>query len=397
MAEYYVSPPEDRLPEETPAPAPGAYPPPAEDAVGYSGPGRRKRGGKTFRRGKNVLLAAAAGAALCGVIAAAPMKPALPAEPTAVTADAGQTAQTAQTDPVPTEPAVLTEAQRLVDAGLWKNTAAEEWVCFYADGTGWWYDGAYFGPMTWTEVPDGGITYEASMAYLSPEREYTYDWAPEKEGDSLHSAKENGSIALQPEEDRFTCPGLRFGEGDFVPDPTPIDASVMENVRGKTAAQLLSGTAWRTAETGDLGIPCAPSGEEKPEIYTDLVYVQRMDFSAGTLRIAARDGGLLQLEQQAGIGMIELGEPASALDLTFTVPADEKAAAYADVGIDAQYVYRSAYVPGNTEYNNMHLLWGHKFGPDPTRVYLLITASGLRLGFKTVDWYPDNYTLLAMD
>ena len=400
MAEYYVSPPEERLPEETPAPAPGAYPPPAEDAVGSaaSGSGGRSRRA-AFRRGKNALLFAAAGAALCGVIAASPVKPAQAPEPlntAAPTVTAAAVTQTAPTEPAPTEPAVLTDAQRLVSVGLWKNVSANEWVRFNADGTGWWFDGTFFGCMTWKETAEGGVEYEAAMAYLGPEREENYSWAPEKEGDSLHSAKSNGRIGLAPEEDRFTCPGLRFGEGDYLPDGMSIDASVMDGVYGKTAAQLVSGKVWQTDRTSDLGIPCAPSGEEKPEIYTDKVYVQYMDFTSGAFRIATQNGGLLQLEQQAEIGMIEIGEPAPALDIPFALSAGAKeTAAYFDIDVDAQYVFRSAYTPGDTQSNNMHLLWGHKFGPDPTRVYLLFTPAGPRIGFRTVDWYPHNYTLLA--
>ena len=232
MAEYNGLPPEGKLPEETPAPPSGVCPPPEEGASGAFAPDaseRRQRKTAARQRSQSALLLALAGAALCGVIYSAPMKPAAAVEPPA----AATAAEPTQPAPPKTEPAVLTAAERLVAAGTWKNSAEREWVHFNADGTGWWYDGTYFGCMAWEEDADGGVSYEAAMAYLGPERKYNYDWAPEKEGDTLHSAEESGSIELLAEEDRFTCPGLRFGEGAFVPDDTPIDASVMDGVCGK--------------------------------------------------------------------------------------------------------------------------------------------------------------------
>ena len=283
MAEY------NALPPESPSTAPGVWPPPEEGAAGNTTSARSERGKAARKRSKNALLLAVAGVTLCGVIYAAPVKPAaapeLPAEPVIeepVTEPEPPQPEASEPPPAEPEPAAPTDAERLVEIGTWKNTAANEWVHFNADGTGWWFDGTYFGCMDWTEDADGGVRYEAAMAYLGPERKYSYDWSPEKDGDSLHCTDASGSIALLPNEDRFACPGLRFGTGSYLPDDTPIDAAVMDGVCGKTASELLSGTSWHMAETSDLGIPIAPSSPDKPGVYTDLVYVQSIDFGAGS-------------------------------------------------------------------------------------------------------------------
>ena len=422
MAGYDGLPPEERLPEEDPSPAPEAFPPPEEGSSGDTSGEQRERGGfPGLRRGKSALLLALAGAALCAVIAASPVRPAPvspgPAATIAPTpepasaptsAPAPSAAPTAaptapQTSPEPTapppeetEPPALTDAGRLTATGTWKNTAADEWAHFNADGSGWWYDGTWFGLMAWREDESGGVTYTAAMAYLDPERKSSYDWAPEKEGDTLHSVSAGGAIALEAEEDRFACPGLRFGEGEFIPDDTPIDASFIERVCGKTAGELISGTVWRMAETSDLGIPVAPSGEEKPELYTDLVYVESLDFSAGVYRLTARDGGLLQREHWGEDGSADREEPVEVLEVPFTLlDGEETAFAFLKLGTDVQYCYYSEYRAGDPEFSNLHLLWGHNTSASYAKAYLLITCSGLRLGMNSVDWYPHNYTLLA--
>ena len=392
------------LPPESPAAAPGVWPPPEEGAAGNTGI-RSERGWKAARkRSNNALLLAVAGAALCGAIYAAPVKPAAAPEPSMEPVVAEPIAEPPQqepaqpepTQPPPAEPEPVppTDAERLVEIGTWKNTAANEWVHFNAGGTGWWYDGTWFGCMDWTEDADGGVRYEAAMAYLGPERKYSYDWSPEKDGDSLHCTDSSGSIALLPNEDRFACPGLRFGTGSYLPDDTPIDASVMDGVCGKTASELLSGTAWHMAETSDLGIPIAPSSPDKPGVYTDLVYVQSIDFGAGSLRLSTRDGGLLE---EWINGTDETGAVSPTLDVSFSPSAGGSLSASAlyEIGVNCHYVYYSDYSPGNTEYNNMQLLWGHQFGPEPEELYVLFSAEGPRLGMRFSDWYPDNYTLLA--
>ena len=395
MAEY------NGLPPEHPSPAPGAYPPPEEGAAGTAARDRPEAGWKAARqRSKNALLLAVAGVTLCGVIYASPMKPAAAPEPLPepVIEEPVPEPEPPQPEPEPPpaepEPVIRTDAERLVEIGTWKNTAENEWVHFNADGTGWWYDGTWFGCMDWEEDEDGGVRYEAAMAYLGPERKYSYEWSPEKDGDSLHCTDSGGSIALLPNEDRFACPGLRFGTSSYLPDDTPIDASVMDGVCGKTASELLTGTSWHMAETSDLGIPIAPSSPDKPGVYTDLVYVQSIDFGSGSFRLVTRDGGLLE---EWINGTTESGAVASSLDVSFAPSAGGKLSASALYQIDANchYVYYSDYSPGNTDYNNMQLLWGHQYGPDPSEIYLLFTVEGPRLGMRFADWYPDNYTLLA--
>ena len=301
-----------------------------------------------------------------------------------------------ETEPTETEPAVLTDAQRLVAIGTWKNSAENEWVHFNEDGTGWWYDGTFFGCMDWAEDQDGGVRYDAAMAYLGPGRKYSYDWAPETEGDSMHCTDSSGSIALLPNEDRLSCPGLRFGTGSYLPDDMPIDASVMDGVCGKTPSELLSGTSWHMVETSNLGIPIAPSSPDKPGVYTDLVYVQSIDFGSGSFRLSTRDGGLLE---QWIDGTTETGAVSPTLDVPFALSAGGKlsASALCEINANCHYVFYSDYSPGNTEYNNMQLLWGHQYGPEPEEIYLFFTGEGPRLGMRFSDWYPDNYTLLALD
>ena len=303
-------------------------------------------------------------------------------------------AEPIQPPPAEPEPVPPTDAERLVEIGTWKNTTANEWVHFNADGTGWWYDGTWFGCMDWTEDEDGGVRYEAAMAYLGPERKYSYDWSPEKDGDSLHCTESGGSIELLPNQDRFACPGLRYGDSAYLPDDTPIDAAVMDGVCGKTASELLAGTAWHMAEISDLGIPIAPSSPDKPGVYTDLVYVQSIDFGAGSFRLSTRDGGLLE---EWINGTDETGAVSPTLDVSFSPSAGGSLSASAlyEIGVNCHYVYYSDYSPGNTEYNNMQLLWGHQFGPEPEELYVLFTAEGPRLGMRFSDWYPDNYTLLS--
>jgi hypothetical protein len=405
MAEYSDMPPEERLPEEIPTPAPSAYPPPEEGVSGNTAGGRSEhsRSGKAARqRAKSALLFAIAGVTLCGVISTAPMKPAATAVPPVETAVTEPTAEPAPTPlpatppPAETEPPVLTAAERLVAIGTWKNSAENEWVHFNEDGTGWWYDGTFFGCMDWAEDQDGGVRYDAAMAYLGPGRKYSYDWAPETEGDSMHCTDSSGSIALLPNEDRFSCPGLRFGTGSYLPDDMPIDASVMDGVCGKTPSELLSGTSWHMVETSNLGIPIAPSSPDKPGVYTDLVYVQSIDFGSGSFRLSTRDGGLLE---QWIDGTTETGAVSPTLDVPFALSAGGKlsASALCEINANCHYVFYSDYSPGNTEYNNMQLLWGHQYGPEPEEIYLFFTGEGPRLGMRFSDWYPDNYTLLALD
>ena len=391
-------PPENRLPKEFPPAAPGICPPPAEGSAGASaderGEGERSRIAAQKRK-KSALLLALAGLVLCGVIRLAPSNPAAAVQPPAETAAADPVTESAQ----PSPPAVLTDAERLVAVGTWKNAARNEWVHFNADGSGWWYDGTYFGRMVWEEAADGSVTYEAGMSYLSPERTIAYDWFPEQDGNRLQCAESGGSIALPAEEDRFTCPGLRFGEGSFLPDNTAIDASVMDGVCGESAAALLSGTAWHTSDTSDLGIPVAPSLEGgKTELYTDLVYVQYLDFSAGTLRLATRDDGLLWREDWSAVGDSIYDDAADTLDVSFLlVSGEERASATFDVQIDTTFGYFSDLRPGDVEYNNLHFLWGRQIGSSPTPVYLLITSAGVFLGIDSIDLFPDNFSLLSAD
>ncbi len=404
MADYDGLPPEERLPAEDPPPAPEVCPPPEEGASGV-GPGERKRGGAVWRE-RSALLLALAGAALCGVISASPVKP----EPAVICTPAPTVAATPAATPAPTpaptpEPTeepelpVLTDAERLTDVGTWKNTAENEWVHFNADGTGWWFDGTWFGLMAWTEDEEGGVSYQAAMAFLGPERKYSYDWAPEKEGDAINRVTGEGDIALEAEEDRFACPGLRFGEGVFLPDDTPIDDSYVTQVCGKTAEEFSSGTVWHMAETSDLGIPLIPGGNEEKKVYTDLVYVESLDFSAGVYRLTTRDDGLLQLTVEDADGSIfDTGEPVKVLEVPFTLYNGEETVYCAlKLTVDIWYTYRYDYRPGDTEYNNLNLGWGTRWESAESHVpvFLLITETGLRLGMESVDWYPHNYTLLA--
>ena len=388
MSEYNGLPP-----EENPAPASGVYPPPEEGAVGASAADTGERGHhkKALRRsGKSALLLAAAGILLCSVIYSAPMKPAAAVEPPA---------ETTQPGPAEEESAAVSKAERLVAVGTWKNSAESEWVRFNADGTGWWYDGRYFGRMVWKENADGGITYEAGMAYLGPGLKMNDEYIPEKEGDCLHSAHERGGIELLAEEDRFVCPGLLFGEGAYLPDDTVIDASAMDGVCRKTAAELVSGSSWHMAEISDLGIPVAPSAEGgKPELYTDTVFVQSIDFAAGTFRLAAKNGGLLWREDWTALGDSIYEDAAVTLDVPFSIAdRQELTKAAVDIDVDITYGFFSDLHPGDTEYNNMHFLWGRSISSEPTDVYILITSSGVSLGIEGVDLYFDNYTLLARD
>ena len=399
-------PPEERLPEEIPAPAPAVCPPPEEDAAGESSGRRRRR--KTDRRGrKSALLLAFAGVMLCGAIYADPVKPAAAARNRAETAvtqpvtepEPMQLLQTPEPEETPEAPP--TDAQRLVAAGTWKNAAENEWVRFYEDGSGWWYDGTYFGRMEWREDDDGGVSYAAAIAYLGDDWDHSldYEFAPEKEGLTVNKKQSDGSVELLSEEDSFACPGLLFGEGVYLPDDTPIDASVMDGVRGKSNLELIAGTAWHVEETSDLGIPCYPT-EQKYE-YTDKVYVQSIDFAAGSIRLATRDGGLLEREIRTADKTEMTGEMASALSFHFTLPADvgKVVPAFIRVNRDNQhYCYRSDYRPVETDedvsYNNEHILFGVDFSSN---IYLLFTASGLRLGMYFIDWYLHNYTILAPD
>ena len=394
-------PPEENLPEENPAPAPGAYPPPAEDAAGTAESGRTKRrsAGKTSQqKTRNALLLAAAGAVLCGVMFAAPVTPAAEVEPSAITAETDMDRDATEFVTTETEPAELTDAERLVSVGTWKNSAESEWVHFNEGGTGWWYDGAYFGRMVWAEDDDGGVTYEAGIAYLGAGLKLNDDHIAENEGDCLHCAYESGSIALLSDEDRFTCPGLRFGEGSYVPDDTEINTSIIDGVCGKTVEELVSGS-WHMTETSDLGIPVAPSLEGgKSEIYTDNVYVQNLDFSSGTIIFATRNSGLLWREDWTVTGDSIYDDAAATLDTSLTLQnGNERAKAVFGCNIEVTFGYFSDLHPGDVEYNNMHFLWGRNIGFGPTDVYLLITSSGIRLGIDCVDLYPDNYTLLAQN
>ena len=419
MEEYRALPPETGLPEEYSAPAPEIYPPPEEGTVGTStddSSERRRREIKAQKRTKVPLLIALAGAVLWSVFpVSAPKSEATgvpsteaavvsPTEatikPSAETSAAVSVTEPSQPSSTETAPIVLTDAERLVAVGTWKNDAESEWVHFSADGTGWWYDGTFFGRMVWKENADGSVSYAAGIAYLSPELQWADDaHTPERDGDCLHSAESSGSIALLADEDRFTCPGLRFGEGTYLPDASPIDASLMDGLCGKTAAELLSDTSWHMEETSNLGIPVAPSLEGgKSELYTDLVYVQSMDFSAGTIRFITRDGGLLWNEDWTQTGDALFADAAQALERPIILEdGEERAKATIDVGIETTFGFLSDVRPGDTEYNNMHFLWGRQIGPDPTELYLLITGDGIRLGIACIDLFPDNYTLLTAD
>lgn len=418
MEEYRALPPETGLPEEYSAPAPEIYPPPEEGTVGTStddSSERRRREIKAQKRTKVPLLIALAGAVLWSVLPVSAPKPEAtgvpsteaavvsPTEatikPSAETSAAVSVTEPSQPSSTETAPIVLTDAERLVAVGTWKNDAESEWVHFSADGTGWWYDGTFFGRMVWKENADGSVSYAAGIAYLSPELRWNDENMPENVGDCLQNAKSQGGIALLSDEDRFTCPGLRFGAGTYLPDAASIDASVMDGLCGKTAAELLSGTTWQMEETSALGIPVAPSLERgKSELYTDLVYIQRLNFSEGTIRFATRDGGLLWNEDWTQTGETLFADAAQTLECPITLEdGEERANATFDLGIETTFGFLTDMHPGDTEYNNMHFLWGRQIGPHPTDVYLLITGDGLRLGIACIDLFADNYTLLALD
>ena len=407
MAEFNPLPPEYKHPEEYPAPAPGIFPPPEEGSAGAAageGSGRKRRNWSS----KSALLLAAAGITLLGVLHTAPTQPAA-AEPPAETVAAQPVTEPAPTQPAPTqpaptetEPAAPTDAERLVAVGTWKNAAESEWVHFDADNTGWWYDGTYFGRMTWQEDASGSVSYEAGIAYLSPELKFNDAPGSEREEDCLHSAKESGSIELYPEEDHFACPGLRFGAGSYLPDDTAIDDTVMDGVCGKTLTELLAGTSWHMAQTGDLGIPFAPAQDVgKTELYTDLVYVQSIDFSAGTFTLTTRDGGFLEEDYYTADGSFHTGTVDHTFRIPFSPVSEENgmSSAVLKLDLDAMFTYYSDYRSGDEDYNYSHLLWGRSYRSADAHesVYLLLTASGIRLGMDTVDLFTDNYTLLAQD
>lgn len=405
MAESYGLPPEENIPEEDPARAPEVWLPPEEGAIltaEEDDPQRTHlRVRRSFRqRSRNALLLAVAGVTLCGVVASAPMKPAEAFTPPA---------ETAAVEPVEEpEPAVLTAGDRLVSIGTWKNSAEDEWVHFYDDGTGWWYDGTYFGRMAWEETDDGGVTYEAAIAYLGEEWNHDLDSpvATEREGLTINDKRSEGSIALREEEDLFTCPGLLYGNGTYVPDDTPIDASVMDAVRGKSNLQLVAGSMWHMEQTSDLGVSFEANSpdtyeEDRKVDYTDKVYVESIDFAACNIRLTTRDGGLLEREYYTP-GMTDYtGEVSRPMDFPFTLPADDgkvvPAWIDADKG-DQGYNYRSDYRPGGTDedtvYNNRRLLFGVCFS---SRIYMLFTQDGLRLGMYFIDTYIHDYTILAPD
>ena len=418
MEEFRDLPPESSLVEEYPAPAPDIYPPPEEGSVGASIDDSAERRRREIRAKKGIkasLLIALPAAVLWNVFAVSAPKTepsGVPSTESSVELSAettiGSSAEASAAVPV-TEPSqhssteivpvILSDAERLVSVGTWKNSAESEWVHFRADGTGWWYDGTYFGRMVWEERADGRVVYEAGIAYLSPELRWNDENMPENVGDCLQNAKSQGGIALLSDEDRFTCPGLRFGAGTYLPDAASIDASVMDGLCGKTAAELLSGTTWQMEETSALGIPVAPSLEGgKSELYTDLVYIQRLNFSEGTIRFATRDGGLLWNEDWTQTGETLFADAAQTLECPITLEdGEERANATFDLGIETTFGFLTDMHPGDTEYNNMHFLWGRQIGPHPTDVYLLITGDGLRLGIACIDLFADNYTLLALD
>ena len=406
MAELNGLPPEETLPEETPAPLPGVFPPPEEGAsrTAAAESSERRRGGTAARQSmKNALLLAVAGVTLCGAIYTAPMEPAPTPEPETVLTEpvtpppATPTPTPAPTPAVTEPPAARTAAERLVAAGTWKNSAEDEWVHFNGDGTGWWYDGTYFGRMAWQETADGGVSYEASIAYLGPERNTIYDWVQEKDGDTLHYDDAGGSIVLS-DKDRFTCPGLRYGEGAYLPDDTPIDASVMDGVLGKSNLELVAGTSWHMVEFSDLLIPeYVPDGEV---VYDDVIYVQSLDFAAGILRFAIGKNGFLVRENESSGYAGEDGS--KSLDVSFTLNPDEAASVpvyfYIYLPTDFGIHYLRRCIPGDAQYNidqGGWTVWVNSEGAE--RIYPLFTALGLRLGIKSLDWCPHNYTILAMD
>ena len=153
-------------------------------------------------------------------------------------------------------------------------------------------------------------------------------------------------------------------------------------------------------ETSDLGIPLVPGGNEEKKIYTDLVYVDSVDFSSGVYRLTTRDDGLLQLTVDGADGIFDTEEPVKVLEVPFTLLNGEETVYYAlKLAVDIWYTYRYDYRPGDTEYNNQHLGWGTRWESAESHVTacLLITETGLRLGMESTDWYPHNYTLLARD
>ena len=399
----------ERPPEEIPAPPPGVCPPPEEgaaEAPGHARRARSRRGSARRRSQTGALLLAFAGLALCGAIYAAPVKPATaPQRP----ADAAVTQPVTPPEPTPgvqtqepveTPEAPPTDAQRLVAAGIWKNTAADEWVRFCEDGTGWWYDGTYFGRMEWREDDDGAVSYAAAIAYYSPERKYVYDWCPETDGDTPHSAEAEGEIALLAEEDRFTCPGLRFGEGAYLPDDTSIDASVVEAALGKTAAELLSGTAWHMVSASDFGIPCTFGEDDYAQIYTDQVYVQSMDFSSGVFTLTTRDGAVMVVENwvDGEVGVSQGPTRTLSVPFAFSSEDTDRAAACVYAESDTEFWLYTDYLTGDNEYNNRTRLWGADLSGSATLpVYLFFTDDGMRIAVSSCDWYQHNFTVLARD
>jgi hypothetical protein len=262
--------------------------------------------------------------------------------------------------------------------------------------------------MAWEETDDGGVTYEAAIAYLGEEWNHDLDSpvATEREGLTINDKRSEGSIALREEDDLFTCTGLLYGDGTYVPDDTPIDASVMDAVRGKSNLQLVAGSTWHMEQTSDLGVSFEANSpdtyeEDRKVEYTDKVYVESIDFAACNIRLTTRDGGLLEREYYTPGMTGYTGEVSRPMDFPFTLPADDgkvvPAWIDADKG-DQGYNYRSDYRPGGTDedtvYNNRHLLFGVCFS---SRIYMLFTQDGLRLGMYFIDTYIHDYTILAPD
>ena len=146
------------------------------------------------------------------------------------------------------EPEPIDVRATLVAFGTW-GTESGDWLHFDEDGTGWCYDGEYFGLLTFSGDAES-VRFHSTVTTRGEHLERVSDKPGESAGEPGPGAVTVTDTVITRAEltsadpfDLYTAdPYMESGWDHFVPGTVTADLTVLESVRGQTAEELLSGS-----------------------------------------------------------------------------------------------------------------------------------------------------------
>lgn len=142
----------------------------------------------------------------------------------------------------------LLDVDILLKYGTWQSADGKYTAHFNEDGTGWWYDGEYFGRMVWREKEEGSVYYECAAA--GPSQYQSHDGSFYSCYTVISSFGYVG-ISGSSEEDYAATLNSPYKEGDSDYYPAPeavINTQEIEDYLYVPVEEVVKGTTWRLRE-----------------------------------------------------------------------------------------------------------------------------------------------------